>query len=350
MALDTDKFAKVMARAASGYDGERLNSMRLAETQLVKDLGLTFADIANQLREAGSARSAAQSTAQPAQSARAATVNPFAGFDDWMEKEEPDWKAKQAAERAERLRKRKAELAEIIARYGSKEAALAPCPREQLLIDATRHLARKEWKQYVNGRAQMDTLDGWDGFKDSPQSVIDAVSAAYPLPRTVTEAKAECDYWQNRNHELELVYGNNIGDTMVGLAAQAREEIVRKLFRYGLPAETVAEVEMRVAAQVEGDSYDEKMVKVAQADLRRLSERQGQDAAQHPTVTERRSTVIALLQDPANMGRSDRDIAATIGVSPQTVGNLRRKLGIAVTPRTVTRRGRNGQVQKYQMK
>jgi hypothetical protein len=160
MALDTDKFAKVMARASSGYDGERLNSMRLAEAQLVKDLGLTFADIANQLRDSGSAQPAAQSTAksaaQPAaQSAQAATANPFAGFDDWMEKEEPGWKAKETAKRAERRRQRAAEQAEVIARYGSKEAVLAPCSREQRLngCDAP---PRAEGMEAVRERAPPD--------------------------------------------------------------------------------------------------------------------------------------------------------------------------------------------------
>jgi hypothetical protein len=188
-----------------------------------------------------------------------------------------------------------------------------------------------------------------------PQSVIDVVSAAYPLPLTVTEAKAEYDYWRNRNHELELVYGNEYGDSMLGLAAQAREDIVWKLFKSGLHAKTFAEVEMRMAADLESGMHDYEMMDETLADFRRLNEQQRADRSTTSvhlgqTVAERRAAVIALLQDPANMGRSDRDIAATIGVSPQTVGNLRRKLGVAVTPRTVTRRGRNGQVQKYQMK
>jgi hypothetical protein len=68
------------------------------------------------------------------------------------------------------------------------------------------------------------------------------------------------------------------------------------------------------------------------------------------TAADRRATVIALIQDPVNMARSDRDIAAAVGVSPQTVGNLRRKLGIAVTVRTVTRRGRDGQAQNYRIR
>jgi hypothetical protein len=78
---------------------------------------------------------------------------------------------------------------------------------------------------------------------------------------------------------------------------------------------------------------------------RQMVEQARQDAEQGKTVADRRATVIAMIQDPANRGRSDRDIAATVGVSPQTVGNLRRKLGIGLTTRTTTWRGRNEHMQ-----
>jgi hypothetical protein len=78
---------------------------------------------------------------------------------------------------------------------------------------------------------------------------------------------------------------------------------------------------------------------------RQMVEQARQNAERGKTVADRRATVIAMIQDPANMGRSDRNIAATVGVSPQIVGNLRRKLGIGLTTRNATRQGRNGHAQ-----
>jgi len=214
---------------------------------------------------------------------------PFAGFDDYMESREPGWKAKKAAEYAERERREAEELAAILARYGSEEAALAPCEREKVLIAATAHLVRMEWKNYANGRFEIETLDGWhDGIaQEIPASVVQAVSAAYSLPATVTEAYAEWQYWEGRDREIGLI-NDNTGDTNLGLAAEARREVVRRLFKTELRARSLAEVILRQRVVVESEvSAEREHEQAILADLEALA-RYGVDK-----LMERRKVVLA---------------------------------------------------------
>jgi hypothetical protein len=133
-----------------------------------------------------------------------------------------------------------------------------------------------------------DTLDGWIDFlvdpplsvtgavSAAPKLITDAVSEAYPLPRTVTEAKAECDYWRARDEEMQLASNSDqdYGETALSLLACVRQEIVSKLFRYGLRAETLTEIEMRVAVNLENGDHDPEMMSAILADLRRLNKQQ----------------------------------------------------------------------------
>ena len=48
----------------------------------------------------------------------------------------------------------------------------------------------------------------------------------------------------------------------------------------------------------------------------------------HATATARRAEVERLLSDPATATLPDRKIARRVGVSPQTVGNIRRRAGL----------------------
>lgn len=104
--------------------------------------------------------------------------NPFSAFDDEMEKREPGYKAKRAAEQAERLRKRSEERARIIRTYGSKEAARAPTALEKMVLQAVHPFIRvKKWRE---GResGEYETLLGWtahDFFKECLPRVQKAI-------------------------------------------------------------------------------------------------------------------------------------------------------------------------------
>jgi multidrug resistance efflux pump len=101
--------------------------------------------------------------------------------------------------------------------------------------------------------------------------------------------------------------------------------------------------------EVERAKLDVELAKREAEQAKREAERL-KTVSQLKKVSERRAIIIALLRDPANAGRSNRNVAAAVGVSPQTVGNLRRQIGIEAAARTVTRRGPGGRPQTYQMR
>lgn len=172
----------------------------------------------------------------------------FPGFDDHMEEREPGYKARQAAERAERHRREEEYRASVVAKYGSVEAALAPSPPERALLAATAHLERKAWKEFANGRFRVDTLDGWDDpmvIDEPPARVVEAVSNAYPLPQTVVEAAAEVAHWEMREQEITAA-GHYQHDYVLSLACELRRHLVRKLYESGLPAHSVDDVHARL--------------------------------------------------------------------------------------------------------
>lgn len=226
------------------------------------------------------------------------------------------------------------ERAAIIAKYGSKKAATAPCERERALNAATAHLARKVRKTYANGIFTVDTLDGWNsGIDDPPASVIEAVSNALPMPTTIQEASEEHEYWEARNREIDIVCGP-IGERVVGLAAQARWDIVRDLLETGLRASNLDEVLIRQRYLVERESSMPEVEKAVLVDLEHLVQMQaapaapvqnGHDGATSTTTSARRAEVLRLLSNVDTAGLSDREIARRVGVSPQTVGNIRRR-------------------------
>ena len=285
MALDTDKLSKLLAMASSTEDGEALNALRLAKTLLAKE-GLSFTDLAQSVRAAGRATA----PTAPANTTAAAGGNPFGNpltnpmrsFADWMEERQPGYKDQQAILHADRTRQRALDRAGVLERYGSAEAALAPTELERLVDAAAQPFKREEMKDYLNGRFMTETLDGWwETYKDPPPRVVEAVSGAYPLPATVSEAKAEYDWWRNRDREIELIEGEG-ADTYLSLAAQAREHVVRRLYRYDLPARTTEEVALRLEAD-EGDGWqDSELVTAAIADLRRLGSAPPPETGPHP--------------------------------------------------------------------
>ncbi|CAO3445813.1 hypothetical protein [Azospirillum argentinense] len=251
--LDTNKLGKVLALAASDQDGEALAALRKARDML-KAAGRTFGDLTVK-------GVAVSTTAHTTTAAGPVFTNPFAGFDDHMEKKEPGWKAKQAAAHAERIRKEAAERESVIAKYGSQRKAKLPCERERLLNKATAHLKRKVTKPSFNGGTyQSDSLDGWTWLDKMVDTVRAAVESAYPMPRNLREVREEYQFWRKRDRELERVWcapGEVGGDTYLGLPALAREQVIRDMLHKG-PVVTLDDllVRIEVAAEEGGDAND----------------------------------------------------------------------------------------------
>lgn len=329
MTIDRSRFQKVWKLAQESPSiGERAAAKSRAEAMLTA-AGLTLADAPGLLAEPERSR----------------PPNIFDGFEDWMEQRDPGYKAREKAKRAERERLDGMERAEVIARYGGTEkAVLAWTARELVLRDAVLMWCTfdgdPEKSRYVH---KVDGV-GQTIYRNISERVVAALSAALPLPRTVTEAKVELDSWERRDRDLGLIYGNT-GDTQLDLPSDFRREIVRNLFEEKLRAADLAEVLLRQRYYCARDFAQEEIEHAILADLEALaaahSVQNGQDilrdhwrpesvqnGRQHAppqTASARRATVLAMLADPATAALPDREIARRSGVSPSTVGNIRRR-------------------------
>lgn len=184
---------------------------------------------------------------KPADPTRGGGFNPFAGFTDAMEKQEPGYRARMAREAAERRQREKDELADLLRRYGSMQALEADNAMQAAVEAAAAPFKGKVKHQFANGVFDVDGLDGWyEGlFVDrAPERVKAAIARALPLPATVTDAKAEHDAWEARDRELGLAHGG-LGDVHLSLACRVRQEMVWKLFKADLRSRTLEEVLLR---------------------------------------------------------------------------------------------------------
>ena len=226
-----------------------------------------------------------------------------------------------------RQREQQARLAPLIKLYGSIGAALAPCWRERLLLDA---VAR--WRVAWPRPDQRWTLsvDGASSTMDTPDRVRRALSSAYPLPPTFADARIEYNYWKTRDKELGLILNDSTDiskETHLDLVAWMRQRIVSNLYYHGLAAATLQELEQRAIAISEMDSQPlpREWDRVC-SDIAFLAARERDDGQLHRTfrVVDR---IRAELQ--RDKERFDREIARIVGCSPTTVGRVRRETNMA---------------------
>ena len=269
----------------------------------------------------------------------------FSGFADSMEAAHPGWKAEQAAGKRAKVAAWKVRRAALIARYGSIDAATAPCERERLILAAVAC-----WRTVRDNPRWTHALDGWTGWasaarREAPAHVIEAIEQAYPLPTTFAQAKAEHDYWTVRNQELEDAFsedGSSLGDNELDLPTAIRAGIVSALAEHELPVSTLADLHGRFAMYRESESNDDTVEAALFRDIETMALREAQ--ASHVTTmpsaylrVHEAGQVEALLR--ANPQWSDRRIARAGGCSPTTVGKIRRAIGATCSDRSVQRSG-----------
>ena len=205
-------------------------------------------------------------------------------------------------------------------RHGSDEPA-RPCAYEQALVAAARSAA-----------------------PDDTAALMRAARRARPLPRTVTDAFEEWRYIAERERTVRSFYR----DGGVAPAMRARAAVLERLILGETQAISFDDVAARMQLLgVLGDQGStvppDQLQRLAAAvvdDIGRLRARwEAAKPAPRPaakeapkTATERRAAVIAQLCDPETSQWSDRAIARAAGVSPQTVGNWRRKLSALNDP------------------
>jgi hypothetical protein len=148
------------------------------------------------------------------------------------------------------LRKRAPARAAVIKRYGSIEAAIAPCDREKLLREAVRKWSKfrddPRWTASISDHADAFSIT-LDKPSKTAKRIIDAIATAYPLPDTIEGAIAEEAYWHRRDHEFRLVLEEDYSDDVLDMPAAIRQKILSDLIDT-LPARNVRDVLLRVQA------------------------------------------------------------------------------------------------------
>lgn len=296
--LDRDKLRKVHALMTRGATaGERQAAKAQAEA-LAARAGMTLGEALSKLD--------APAPANPA--------NFFAGFDDWMEAREPGWKAAKAARLSERERRRLARCRQLRAEFGSKEPVFAETEPERRLRLALEPL-EADWDG-------LESYGDWIPGKPTP-AMWETIARACPLPPAVPGVWAELGAWE------ALVEGRIafVPDYDAPPCIRARQAALEHLMDT-LPAPTVEGLRARLAwlahlnarETARDGKADAALIATLCADFEAVA---GGVQSGRRSTADKAAAVRALLR--AEPGLSDREIARRVGVSPQTVGNWRRR-------------------------
>lgn len=302
--LDLDKLRKVRALMDGGKTpGERAAARTKAET-IAARAGMTL--------KAALSRLDAPAQPQPG--------NFFSGFDDWMEAKEPGYKAREAQRRAEKEAARLERCRDLLAEFGSEDAVFAPTDAEAAVRAALAHL-----------EDEANTLWGYRDFKwcDGPTpDMWAALHSAGLVPGTVAEAwaaylahearsDARCTFcWDYTPWQWEEAWRSALEWLLDNLHSPTVEGITARL----------AWLEHRANQDMTPDPRREQMLAAAlQADFAAFVQ-SGRGESRHASkrTAQRRADIRDLLR--RTPGLSDREIARRAGCSPQTVGNIRRRV------------------------
>ncbi len=307
--LDIEKFRKVYALVTGGAtDGERAAAKARAST-IAERAGMSLSDVVSKLdgnREAPKASNF---------------------FSDLFNT--PEFKAQQAERNSQNAIKRAA----LIREYGSEDALFADTANEILLSKAVDHL--KDWRDWETPEGVTEKvacgLAGWIGGGDAmPQPVRVAVSGAIPIPEDLAGVLAEYRAWDKLYMDRSV-----FTDFEPWYWVEARTIILREI----LDARPVRdwldmlarmdwwEFELLSDVYCDRDSILKFQCRIVadMAILMALSTHgiASTDIPTHRTNADKRAAVLSMLDISPEL--SDREISRRTGVSPQTVGNWRRR-------------------------
>ena len=337
--LNADKFGKLLALASSDNDNEALAALRMAKG-LLTTAGLDFKDVAERMATPKTATSGFDFRAGwPATNRQPPKPKGYTkGGMTWESKAAYDADMARQRARFEQNRAKHAdERAAIIAKYGSVDLAFARDEREQALHDAVARWLVPQAGCKPEGRWS-ESLDGWTDMQPidkAPGRSVQAIKAALSLPSTISNAIAELNAWTARDHEIELALEDYAGNGGLDLPARLRCEVLRKMIVSELPATCIADAIARLEyAEQTAGGFAASAIAPTLADLRHLLAVSTLDTAksnpapvqtgQPATASARRAQVMAMLSNVDTAGWSDRAIAKVSGVSPTSVGKLRR--------------------------
>lgn len=316
--LDIERFRKVYALVANGAtEGERAAAKARA-SKIAAKAGMSFNDAVSKLDEP-----------------KPKPTNFFEGFDDWMEAKEPGYKEREAKVRSKKEEQRRKQQQELLKVYGSENALFAETDQERLLRVTLEPLAdRSEYHNcsdtYISGYA------GWTCRKPTPP-LWEAIERAYPLPTNIQAAWSEYQHWQ------QLCDARYTFDAMheTPIWVRAREAALEYLMDTA-PAQNPDDFHTRLIwlEHLNGREYsrdireDSTLIATMRTDFEYLSQsigkapsaQNGADLYHQPrrTNADKRVAVMSMLDTQPEL--SDREISRRLGVSPQTVGNWRRRI------------------------
>jgi len=265
----------------------------------------------------------------------------FEGFDDWMEAKEPGYKAKKAQKNAARQDRHASRRTEILEQFGSIKSVLDPNAQEQLLMRAALPFIAK-WHTFVdacgtNRKVSSEFANISDNFfklSDVDPAAVTAIKNAFPFPETICCAFDELKAWDALNRDRAHFYSHH--EYYFDLPIELRVELLREVLR-SQPVASWDDLETRFHYKSyawqqqwidERDFEDGEWARLY-ADIRILRsavEPSSPETVQNGrrTNADKRAAVMSMLNTQPEL--SDREISRRLGVSPQTVGNWRRRI------------------------
>lgn len=319
--LDIEKFRKVHALMIGGAtEGERTAAKTSAE-KMARRAGMT-------LQQAISASQGIKVQA---------SKGFFEGFDDWMEEKKPGYKAQKAREQTARDIRDNARRTEVLSVYGS-EAALFARNEQELLLEVAIMPLVSSWNRWTDKDGTeyryAEMIDGksahyW-GFKDITPSIREAVTNAYPWPSNLDTVLKEVQAWDRLRWDRGLFSG---GEYSHYAEVECRISLLEHALEQGQPAASWDDIQARFNWKryeferqwIDLTGREDAFMDRLEDDMKALHQLYGNPPVQtgHTTTSARRNAVLSILDIQPEL--SDREIARQTGVSPQTVGNLRKK-------------------------
>ena len=130
----------------------------------------------------------------------------------------------------------------VLDRYGTYEAALAPCQRERKLFAA---LEKYVVKQKKANRRWTRKIVGWEPSRSLTPALLNALQAAYPMPSSFNQALSEYTYWQDRDADIAAFVGCAFGNGLDAVA-RIRADAIRNAVLWTIPAQSVDDLISRV--------------------------------------------------------------------------------------------------------
>lgn len=324
--LDIERFRKVYALVTGGAtEGER-TAARARANKIAANAGLSLNEAVSRMDSQPKPRS----------------TNFFEGFDDWMEAKKPGWKAQRATEKSERDIRDDARRAVVMETYGNERSLFARNAREIALETAVEHLATWSYWNDSDGVEYRNaaTLDGkgspfWR-VKDITPAIRDAVTGAYPWPSDLDGMLKEVQYWDRLRWDRGLFCG---GEWSHYSEVECRISILEYALDQGQPAASWQDVQARmdwkryedVRQWIDPTERDDPFMDRLEGDFKFLRELHENSQVHSPDVqhghrtnADKRAAVLSMLDTQPEL--SDREISRRLGVSPQTVGNWRRRM------------------------